>query len=291
VSGAVRIAVAAVALALATLVAAAAAPTTYPFSHAAHAGRDPSSMCVDCHDLESTQPSGAPSLRAGRCAFCHDDVPAPSPRAVGPGARTSLAVRFDHGAHAAAITNACATCHRAIVGAAPNHVEHALVATSGACFQCHDADRRAAAPLERACTACHGRDERAIRPVSHSAVWPRQHGSATIPFGSLVHDGARCTLCHKESSCSACHRVERPRDHGAAWGTRLHGINASFDGARCKTCHETGECIACHRTTEPSNHAGAWRQTHGLVARTQTDASCRACHRVSFCIDCHRGRK
>lgn len=96
------------------------------------------------------------------------------------------------------------------------------------------------------------------KPATHTTTWISQHGKAAKA------NEAECMTCHDERvECIACHEDMPPRDHGAAWVQKNHGLESRWDRNRCKTCHREDFCVACHEIAVPRSHNKAGFGTVG----------------------------
>lgn len=87
------------------------------------------------------------------------------------------------------------------------------------------------------------------KPATHTTTWTSQHGQAAKA------NEAECLTCHEERvECISCHEDTAPRDHGAAWVQKNHGLQSRWDRNRCQVCHREDFCVACHEVAIPRSH-------------------------------------
>lgn len=87
------------------------------------------------------------------------------------------------------------------------------------------------------------------KPATHNTNWTQKHGQAAKA------DERECLTCHDERvECIACHEDVAPRNHGAAWVQKNHGLESRWNRMKCETCHRQDFCTACHETSYPLSH-------------------------------------
>lgn len=87
------------------------------------------------------------------------------------------------------------------------------------------------------------------KPATHNTNWIQKHGK------SAKADSRECFACHDERlECIACHEDVAPRNHGAAWVQKNHGLESRWNRMDCKTCHRQDFCTSCHETSYPMSH-------------------------------------
>jgi hypothetical protein len=231
-----------------------------------------SAACVNCHINDYNGATNPPHKSAGfpqDCTLCH-----------GTSALSWTTATFDHSTTGFPLTGShislqCVQCH----------VNNNYTLSSGACWNCHQADYNAttnpnhkAANFPQDCSTCHS-----------TVNWT----SATFNHAST---GFTLVGVHATQQCTACH---------------ING-NYSLTSAACWNCHQTDyngasnpphkasgfpqDCVPCHGSTAVDwtsatfNHASTGFTLVGVHATQQ----CAACHinnnyslTSAACVNCH----
>ncbi|MEK7690019.1 MAG: cytochrome c3 family protein [Bdellovibrionota bacterium] len=151
-------------------------------------------------------------------------------------------------------------------------------------------DEKVAKPRKLECTVCH--------EFGPEMAQSSMRGNLKTVCHSC-HQGEKSENANAPKACFSCHRTMetmkqiKPKNHGNAAWSQMHGLEGRVDGERCLECHTTSSCVQCHQARNhilPVNHARNYRFTHSIIARMQPH-QCDACHAKSYCADCHLGKK
>lgn len=249
------------------------------YSHVTHVVEE-KWKCEDCHRgaLEEEQ-AGMPNPRV--CRKCHETQEEIDkylyPFAPGNELMWTNVTKlvddaiFSHKEHDEV---ECEDCHEDILKS--EEISIGLRVEKDECISCHAGER-----IGGECKTCHQSINNEWKPKSHEQAWERFHGQAYRADIEPPYTN-RCSLCHADSKCADCHMDREPRDHGANWRHRGHGIAASMDRDRCATCHLSYSCDVCHRESPPRGHSGAWgspRNRHCLTCHFPLRSrGCNVCH-------------
>jgi hypothetical protein len=208
----------------------------------------------------------------------------------------TLAVEFDHAAHAAQFD--CQSCHAAVATSA--HVADDLLPSMEDCGRCHPQAADTEDP--DACRSCH---------ADYRPVWPEGDGFLAVRdprfplvgpepvvrfqpnliFSHVGHTAWTCDHCHPSQTdggaalpsmadCTDCHRRERAQ-------VACQTCHPSGDDGRLVT-HFPGNRQRSELALRPRDHDESWAESHGLAAATAADA-CLTCHAERTCLGCHDG--
>jgi Cytochrome c7 and related cytochrome c/Doubled CXXCH motif (Paired_CXXCH_1) len=275
------------------------------FSHPAHLAKAKDIACESCHAVaDPTVWMGVHRATPERCVSCH--------------AHNASAHLADD--------NACATCHRPLVGATtltdarvaglpqpPSHARadflglHGVAAraTTANCATCH---------ARESCQRCHvdggrntpailalGPDARVARLVrGRVSVYPTPVSHRVSQF-ALVHgktaraDVAGCATCHARESCETCHIGDGARD---VLRRLPSAREATAPGVQLRHAAPASSILLVSALTQQTDttqhkvnvHPGGFIRSHGGMARSG-ELQCASCHAQRFCADCHAGER
>lgn len=253
------------------------------FSHTKHATRSAAGKdCLQCHkEIRATDDSELPRPTMQTCAAgsCHDG------KAAFPTTESCLrchakapdrfevarpTARFLHGGvHAEAVAKRpCGACHP--LGPRGD----TLVASHGACVECHASDFGARTPV--ICGACHNATEPWRPLVADRGPADRTEFGATLDHAKHPQE---CTRCHTLRSQTA--QLRPPRGHASCTGDACHLADKGPAPtlATCDGCHRAGLAAA----REASRLRAPWsvRAAFDHARHATSDGkpvACTSCH-------------
>jgi hypothetical protein len=256
-----------------------------------------SAACWNCHQPDYNNANNPPHQSAGfpqDCTLCH-----------GSSATNWTGATFNHTTTGFTLTGAhtslqCAQCH----------VNNNYSLTSGACWNCHQADYNKtndpphkASNFPQDCSQCHTTTNWDGANFNHAAT-----GFTLVG----LHATAQCTACHisnnfslNSTACWNCHQADynkanSPPHQAAGFPqdcTLCHGSSASnwtsatfnhnTTGFTLTGAHTSLQCAQCHVNSNYSLTSGACWNCHQTDYNNTTDPGHKAANFPQDCSVCH----
>ncbi|MFN7996250.1 MAG: hypothetical protein U0Q18_21745 [Bryobacteraceae bacterium] len=256
-----------------------------------------SASCWNCHQADYNKANNPPHKAAGfpqDCTLCH-----------GSSALNWTSATFNHTTTGFTLTGAhvslqCAQCH----------VNNNYSLTSGACWNCHQADYNGttnpphkASNFPQDCSGCHTTTNWNGATFNHTAT-----GFALVG----LHATASCTSCHvnnnyslTSAACWNCHQADYnnannpphkaagfPQDCTLCHGSSaLNWTSATFyhttTGFALTGAHVSLQCAQCHVNNNYSLTSGACWNCHQTDYNNTTDPPHKASNFPQDCSQCH----